>query len=161
MVKAMFAPTPPRRTRRSSTRKLSEILSSASGRMCSAKRPGKCIRWSVAMEPVTMVVPAVMGFPPSTVQSEHDGRSAVDQYPVGTVPGDRAREDGSFDVGSATSQFRCTCLMRHAHYVLLDDRPFVQIGGRVVRGGADELDSPAPRLFVGSGTGEGGQERMV
>jgi hypothetical protein len=55
MPKAMLAAIPPRRTTRSSTRKDSEMLCSWSGMSCSAKRPGKCIRWSVAMEPVTAI----------------------------------------------------------------------------------------------------------
>ena len=50
---AMFAPDPPRRIARSSTRKLSEIRSSWSTTSWSANFPGKCMRWSVAMEPVT------------------------------------------------------------------------------------------------------------
>src|SRR4051794_41949005 len=49
----MFAAQPPRRTSRSSTRNDSAILSSWSTTRESANRPGKVIRWSVAMEPVT------------------------------------------------------------------------------------------------------------
>ena len=46
-------PTPPRLMTRSSTRKVSETRSSWSARSWSANRPGKCMRWSVAMDPVT------------------------------------------------------------------------------------------------------------
>src|SRR5690349_7938182 len=49
----MLAATPPRRTTRSSTRKDSETLASWSASSCSENRPGKCIRWSVAIEPAT------------------------------------------------------------------------------------------------------------
>src|SRR6266487_1181729 len=49
----MLAPIPPRRTTRSSTRKLSETRCSCSATSCSENRPGKCIKWSVAMLPVT------------------------------------------------------------------------------------------------------------
>src|SRR5205085_2158814 len=51
----MLAAIPPRRTTRSSTRNDSDTLCSWSGRSCSANRPGKCIRWSVAIEPVTAI----------------------------------------------------------------------------------------------------------
>src|SRR5580765_3291069 len=51
----MFGATPPRRTTRSSTRKDSDTLSSWSASSWSAKRPGKLIRWSVAMEPATRI----------------------------------------------------------------------------------------------------------
>src|SRR5262249_47348628 len=51
----MLAATPPRRTTSSSTRKDSETLCNWSGRSCSANRPGKCMRWSVAIDPVTTI----------------------------------------------------------------------------------------------------------
>src|SRR5947207_1490004 len=51
----MLAPIPPGRTMRSSTRNDSDTLCSWSGSSCSANRPGKCIRWSVAIEPVTAI----------------------------------------------------------------------------------------------------------
>ena len=54
-AEAMFAPTPPRRTSRLSTRKERETVCSWSATNWSAKRPGKVIRWSVAMEPVTAI----------------------------------------------------------------------------------------------------------
>ena len=53
MPNAMLAATPPRRTSRSSTRNDSEILSSLSATRESANFPGKVMRWSVAIEPVT------------------------------------------------------------------------------------------------------------
>ena len=53
--KAMLAAIPPRTIDRSSTRNDSETLSSWSASSCSANRPGKCIRWSVAIEPVTAI----------------------------------------------------------------------------------------------------------
>src|SRR3954467_3581122 len=49
----MFAPAPPRCWTRSSTRNDSETFSISPSTNCSAKRPGKVIRWSVAIEPVT------------------------------------------------------------------------------------------------------------
>ena len=55
MPNAMFAATPPRRTSSSSTRKLSETLCSLSATSESENRPGKVIKWSVAIEPVTAI----------------------------------------------------------------------------------------------------------
>src|SRR3982751_2315702 len=51
----MLLATPPRRTTRSSTRNDRETLCSWSAMSWSANRPGKCIRWSVAIEPVTAI----------------------------------------------------------------------------------------------------------
>src|SRR2546429_2136204 len=53
MANAMLGPIPPRRTTRSSTRKLRDTRCSCSATSCSANRPGKCIRWSEAMLPLT------------------------------------------------------------------------------------------------------------
>src|SRR5918992_535721 len=53
MPKQMLAAMPPRRISSSSTRKDSETLCSWSGISWSANLPGKVIKWSVAMEPVT------------------------------------------------------------------------------------------------------------
>src|SRR3954463_2961120 len=53
MPYAMLAPAPPRCCTRSSTRKDSETLPIWPSTNCSVKVPGKVIRWSVAMEPVT------------------------------------------------------------------------------------------------------------
>ena len=65
MPKAMFAATPPRRTSRSSTRNDSETLSSLSATSESANRPGKVMRWSVAIDPVTAM--RTVGQPTSAV----------------------------------------------------------------------------------------------
>src|SRR3954466_1429850 len=49
----MFAPAPPRCCTRSSTRNDSDTFSIWPSTNCSVNFPGKVIRWSVAMEPVT------------------------------------------------------------------------------------------------------------
>ena len=54
MPNEMLAATPPRRITRSSTRKDSEIASSLSSTIESENRPGNVMRWSVAIDPVTM-----------------------------------------------------------------------------------------------------------
>src|SRR5436305_13298906 len=53
MPNAMLAATPPLRTSSWSTRKDSDTWSSWSWTSWSVNRPGKTIRWSVAIEPVT------------------------------------------------------------------------------------------------------------
>ena len=52
MPNAILAATPPRRISSASTKKDNEILSSLSATSESANRPGKVIKWSVAMDPV-------------------------------------------------------------------------------------------------------------
>src|SRR3954464_4296806 len=49
----MFGATPPRRTTRSSTRNDSDTLCRCSASSWSENLPGKCIRWSVAIDPAT------------------------------------------------------------------------------------------------------------
>src|SRR5690625_7086557 len=60
MPYAMLGAIPPRRTTRSSTRNDRDTLCNGSAMSCSAKRPGKCIRWSVAIEPVTAILMTVL-----------------------------------------------------------------------------------------------------
>ncbi|SKV25718.1 Uncharacterised protein [Mycobacteroides abscessus subsp. abscessus] len=55
MAKPMFPATPPRRISRSSTRKLRDTFCRCSTNSCSENLPGKFMRWSVAMDPVTMM----------------------------------------------------------------------------------------------------------
>src|SRR5919206_1357267 len=49
----MLGATPPRRTTRSSTRNDSDTLCRCSASSCSENLPGKCIKWSVAIDPAT------------------------------------------------------------------------------------------------------------
>src|SRR3954467_4497084 len=78
----MLAPAPPRCCTRSSTRNDSETFSIWPSTNCSVKVPGKVIRWSVAMEPVTTTVtrtlPGVCG-----AENEHlrVGGAAVGRPP--------------------------------------------------------------------------------
>ena len=51
--------------------------------------------------------------------------------------------------------------MRHRRDVLHDDRAHVQLGGGVVRGGADELHAALLRAVVRLRALERGQERVV
>src|SRR5262245_8456086 len=91
MPKAMLAAMPPRRTTRSSTRNESDTLCSWSGRSCSAKRPGKCIRWSVAIEPVTAIF---MGTAPEVSTAVRQRRQPTGQTSTIPLPAGRAQKPG-------------------------------------------------------------------
>ncbi len=51
--------------------------------------------------------------------------------------------------------------MTDPHHVLLDDRALVEVLGRVVGGGADQLDAALVGMTVGLGAGERRQERVM
>src|SRR5690349_6636003 len=67
----MFAPAPPRCCTRSSTRNDSETFSIWPSTNCSMKVPGKVIRWSVAMEPVTTTVTRTLPGVMCAAKNEH------------------------------------------------------------------------------------------
>ncbi len=48
-----------------------------------------------------------------------------------------------------------------ANDLLLDDRPFIKVGGDVMAGGADELDAAVVGAAVGVGADEGREEGVV
>src|SRR5437899_1751134 len=80
---AMLGATPPRRTTRSSTRNDRETLCNWSAMSWSVNRPGKCIRWSEAIEPVTAIFMSALGvgnggrLPPQPTGTGHaNGRPA-------------------------------------------------------------------------------------
>src|SRR5690349_20629068 len=91
MPNAMLLATPPRRTTRSSTRNERETLCSWSAMNCSANRPGKCIRWSVAIEPVTAIFMAALEVGNGGLRAEPTGRRRTTGRPVGR---DGLRSDG-------------------------------------------------------------------
>src|SRR3954462_7865012 len=89
----MFAPAPPRCCTRSSTRKDSETFSIWPSTNCSVKVPGKVIRWSVAMEPVTTTVTRTL---PGMCGAENE------HLRVGGAPDGRPLRSGS--AGKRTPQ---------------------------------------------------------
>ncbi len=90
MPKQMLAATPPRRMSRSSTRKLSETLSRASAISESANRPGKVMRWSVAIEPVTQMRTWALSLVGGRTRADYPGSALVTRD--GTpAPDDAAR----------------------------------------------------------------------
>src|SRR5918997_92292 len=108
------------------------------------------MRWSVAMEPATAMVPG-MGGSPGWDGSEDDGGAPVDEHPVLAVPADGAGEHGALDVGARAGEIGDACAVRDPHHVLLDDRALVEVLGGVVGGGADELHAPLLGPLVGTG----------
>src|SRR5215218_6394305 len=75
----MLGATPPRRTTRSSTRNDSDTLCSWSAIRDSANLPGKCIRWSVAIEPVTAIFMSALGVVNGGLPGEPTGTPSTPQ----------------------------------------------------------------------------------
>ena len=95
------------------------------------------------------------------ISVEDHGLVIVDQDAVLEVPAHRSRGHQALDVAPLAHQVGRRVAMAHPHHVLLDDRALVQIGGRVVRGGADTLHAAAVGLVVGPAAAEGRQEGVV
>src|SRR5947209_6205717 len=85
----------------------------------------------------------------------------MDQRAVFAVPLHRAREYRSLDIGATTPERLRVVAVRDPDHVLFDDRPVVEHLGYVVRRRADQLDAALPGPFVGLGTREGRQERVM
>src|SRR5262245_33250925 len=124
MPKAMFGATPPRRTTRSSTRKDNEILCRCSASSCSLNLPGKCMRWSVAMEPLTRIGTMLH----ATQSGCENGKTAGPGSPGPAVP-----------VGSAAERVAAGAAARGVRVVdrealLLDGVGEVDGGAAQVRG---------------------------
>src|SRR5918998_6138080 len=118
-AKAMFPATPPGRITMSSTRKLSESRSSCSRTIWSANRPGKCISWSVAMDPVTAI-----GTGSNPTDAKDPGR--------GVRPGSFAEPRSVERVAAGAGATRVRVVDREA--LLLDAVDEVDDGALQVRG---------------------------
>src|SRR6185295_13668113 len=92
---------------------------------------------------------------------EHDGLVAVDEDTILKIGPHRPREDPPLDVATLAHQFLRAVDMADRLDILMDDRPFIQIGGDEVRGRADHLDPARMRLVVGLGALEPRQEAMM
>src|SRR4051812_33010752 len=88
----MLAPAPPRCCTRSSTRNDSETFSIWPSTNCSVKVPGKVIRWSVAMEPVTTTVTRTLPGVCSTVGPPSQRRGRPDHPPAAGPVGGSVRQ---------------------------------------------------------------------
>jgi drug/metabolite transporter (DMT)-like permease len=92
---------------------------------------------------------------------EDDGLVAVEQDPVVGVPADRPGQGDALGVPADGHQLGRAVRVVDPGHLLLDDRPLVQVGGDVVRGGADQLDPARVRLVIRPRALEAGQEGMV
>ena len=73
----------------------------------------------------------------------------------------RAGEHAALDVAALADQVLGRVAMADPLDVLLDDRPLVEVGGDIMRGGADHLHAARMRLVIGLGALEAGQEAVV
>ena len=112
----MLAPTPPRRTSRSSTRNDTDSALSFSGISASEKRPENVIRWSVATEPVTAIRPtaqAVVGRAHVTaVVHDHSSLSLVPSNALTLSAAVAVRGLGSGHETTTSSRFIVTVVLR-------------------------------------------------
>src|SRR5690349_22003463 len=76
------------------------------------------------------------------------GAIAVHEHAMLHVPLHRPRQYRALDVAAGAHAILEGGCMVDARHVLLDDRPLVERGGDVVRGGTDELHATAMRLVV-------------
>jgi drug/metabolite transporter (DMT)-like permease len=93
--------------------------------------------------------------------AEDDGLVAVEQDPVAGVPADRPGQGDALGVPADGHQLGRAVRVVDPGHLLLDDRPLVQVGGDVVRGGADQLDPARVRLVIRPRALEAGQEGVV
>jgi O-acetylserine/cysteine efflux transporter len=114
---------------------------------------GGAILAGIALSSLPLLRPAPL--------AEDDGLVAVEQDPVVGVPADRAGQGEALGVPADGHQLRRAVRVIDPGDLLLDDRPLVQVGRDVVRGGADQLDAPRVRLVIGPRALEAGQEGVV
>src|SRR5437868_7176478 len=77
------------------------------------------------------------------------------------MPANGAGEHNFLQVAALLNHVLDSVAMGNAGYVLLDDRSFVEGGGDVMAGGADQLDAALKSLMVGLGADKSGKEGMM
>ncbi len=77
------------------------------------------------------------------------------------MPEHGARQHAAFDIPALADEVLGLVVVRDALDVLLDDRSFVEIGGDIVRRGADQLDTARMRLVIRPGALEARQKRVM
>ena len=73
----------------------------------------------------------------------------------------RARQHAAFDIAALADEILRRIAVADALDVLVDDRPFIERTGHVMRGGADQFDAARVSLMVGLGAFEAGQETVM
>ena len=73
----------------------------------------------------------------------------------------RPRQHAAFDIAALADQVVGRVAVADALDVLLDDRPFVEVGGDIMRGGADQLDAALMGLVVRLRALEARQKRVM
>lgn len=82
------------------------------------------------------------------VLGEHDGLVFVRDYPVLQVSSNRPGQYDRLQIATLGREPGHIVSMRNMVSVLLDDRTFIEISGRVVRGSPDEFHSSIVGLPV-------------
>ena len=77
------------------------------------------------------------------------------------MPANRLGADGFFEIATAADNVLDVVAVGNAGDVLRDNGAFIEIGGGVMGGGADEFDAAGMGLVVGAATGEGGEETVM
>src|SRR3954447_12018620 len=127
----MFAPAPPRCCTRSSTRKESETFSIFPSTNWSVNLPGKVIRWSVAIEPVT-----------TTVMGGDSLRGTAATRSAGPRTGDEPRGASSVGVSGPGRSVGQRATQLHAE-LRRPDQTQQAPDGRAA--GDDDVGEPGPR----------------
>ncbi len=86
---------------------------------------------------------------------------AIHQNAVIDVPAHRARQHHLFQIAALLQQVIEPVAVGDADHVLLDDRAFVEIGGDVMAGGADQFHAAVEGAVVRLGAAERGQKRVM
>src|SRR5690349_23158837 len=89
---------------------------------------------------------------------EDDRLVAISDDAVLTVPQHRPRQNKAFDIRAEPRKIVDAVSVVYPHYVLLDDRPLVQVLGDVMRCRADEFHASFLRPPIRRGPDEGGQK---
>jgi hypothetical protein len=100
-------------------------------------------------------------FPDHCSIPEDDGLGTIGDDAAAEMPGDRPRENPSFNFASLAHEIVGRVVMADTLNILFDDRTFVEIRRNIMRGGADQLHAAGMRLMVGFRALEPRQERMV
>jgi hypothetical protein len=74
---------------------------------------------------------------------------------------DRPRQHAALDIAALADEIIRRIAMADALDVLVDDRAFIERGGDVMRGGADQFDATLMRLMVGPRAFKARQKRVM